>query len=308
MANQYVIADIALERLRREIMLPRFVTRLGLADFRGKLNDTVTMRVPAIVEAREYEWRTRNQPIVLDELTEHTVSVQLDKHIYSAIALTDEELTLDIRSFAAQVLEPQVIAVAEKIEAMIATEMENATYAADPVVYTEDANSEGTPFYMALVEARRVLNAAHVPQGNRVVLIGSDVEASALKEEDLRRANTSGSTQTLRQGELGQLAGFTIITSQSISPDFAIAFHRSAFVFANVAPVVPEGVVTGRTVSEGGIAIRAIRDYDASYLRDRSVLSSFAGTGSVNDARDEHGDVVDENVRAVKIDFTAAGS
>lgn len=308
MANTYVAADIALERLRREIMLPRYVTRLGLSDFRGKLNDTVTMRVPAIVQAREYEWRTRNNPIELDELTEQTISVVLDKHIYSAIALTDEELTLDIVSFANQVLEPQVIAVAEKIEAMIATEMENASFAADDVVYNEDANSEGTPFYMALVEARRVLNAAHVPAANRVVLIGSDVEASALKEEDLRRANTSGSTQTLRQGELGQLAGFTIITSQSISPDFAIAFHRSAFVFANVAPVVPEGVVTGRTVSEGGIAIRAIRDYDPSYLRDRSVLSSFAGTGSVNDARDEHGDVVDENVRAVKIDFTAAGS
>jgi hypothetical protein len=307
-ANTYVAADIALERLRREIMLPRYVTRLGLSDFRGKLNDTVTMRVPAIVQAREYEWRTRNNPIELDELTEQTISVVLDKHIYSAIALTDEELTLDIVSFANQVLEPQVIAVAEKIEAMIATEMEGATFAADDVVYNEDANSEGTPFYMALVEARRVLNAAHVPAANRVVLIGSDVEASALKEEDLRRANTSGGTQTLRQGELGQLAGFTIITSQSISPDFAIAFHRSAFVFANVAPVVPEGVVTGRTVSEGGIAIRAIRDYDPSYLRDRSVLSSFAGTGSVNDARDEHGDVVDENVRAVKIDFTAVGS
>jgi len=314
MPNTFLSPDtltgVAMERLRRELMLPRYVTRLGLADFRGRLNDTVNMRVPTILDARDYEWRTRNAPIVLDELTELSISVDLDKHIYSAVALTDEELTLDVFDFTAQVLTPQVIAVAEKIEALIATEMVGATYAAGPVVYTESATSAGTPFYMALVEARKILNAAHVPPGDRVVLIGSDVEAAALKEEDLRRADASGGTQTLRRGELGQLAGFIIVTSHSIPADFAIAFHRSAFVFANVAPVVPEGAVSGRSVAEGGIAMRYLRDYDPTYLRDRSVVSSFAGTASVNDTRDDHGDLVTpgENQRAVLIDFTAAGS
>src|SRR5690606_2192927 len=104
--------------------------------------------------------------------------------------------------------------------------------------------------------------------------------------------------------------GFTIVTSHSIPADFAIAFHRSAFVFANVAPVVPEGAVSGRSVAEGGIAMRYLRDYDPTYLRDRSVVSSFAATASVNDTRDDHGDLVTpgENQRAVLIDFTAAGS
>jgi hypothetical protein len=314
MANTFLSANLlattTLEILRRELMLPRYVTRLGLADFRGKQNDTVNMRVPAILTARDYEWRTRNAPIVLDEITELSVPVELDKHIYSAVGLTDEELTLDIVNFTAQVLSPQAIATAERIEALIATAMTGATYAHAPVVYAEDADSAGTPFYRALVEARKVLNAANVPQSDRVVIIGSDVEAAALKEEDLRRVNTSGGTQTLRRGELGQLAGFTVVQSNSVPGDFGVAFHRSAFVFANVAPVVPEGVVSGRSIAEGGIAMRYIRDYDPNFLRDRSVVSSFAGTASVEDARDDHGDLVTpgENQRAVLIDFTAAGS
>lgn len=299
------LAGAGLERLRREIMLPRYFTRLGLADFRGQPNDTINLRVPAILTARDYEWRTRTAPIVLDDINEVSVPVVLDQHIYSAVAVTDEESTLDIVSFFAQVTTPQIIAVAERIEALLATEITGATYTSGPVIYSEDANSEGTPFYKALVDARKILNAAHVPQGDRVVIIGSDVEAAALKEEDLRRADASGSTQTLRNGELGRLAGFTIVTSLSVPADFAVAAHRSAFAFANVAPVIPRGVTSGAGVSEGGIAMRQIFDYDTSFLRDRSVISSFAGTASVEDALDDHGELAGSNRRAVLIDFTA---
>lgn len=311
MANQFISPDLltgtALELLRRELMLPRYVTRLGIADFRGRQNDTVSMRVPAILTARDYEFRTRTAPIVLDEIEELSIPVQLDTHVYSAVGLTDEELTLDIYNFTAQVLQPQIIAVAERIEGKIATGMVNATYAHAAVPYTEDANSVGTAFYQTLVEARKVLNAAHVPLANRVVIIGSDVEAAALKEEDLRRANTSGGTQTLRNGELGQLAGFTIVTSQSVPADFGIAMHQSAFAFANVAPVVPDGVTFGRSVSEGGIAMRLIRDYDPNYLRDRSVVSAFEGVSSVDDARNPTtGALLNSNQRAVLLDFTGA--
>lgn len=307
MPNTFISPDLitgtALELLRREIMLPNYVTRMGLADFRGRQNDTVTMRVPAILQAREYTWRTRPDPIVVDEIEELSIGVQLNRHIYSAVGLTDEELTLDIWNFTEQVLNPQVIACAEKIENLIATEMVNATLASAAVQYTQSPT--GTPFYDALVDARKILNDANVPVAGRVVIIGSDVEASALKEEDLRRVDASGSAQTLRGAILGNLAGFTIVQSNSVPGDFAMAFHRSAFVFANVAPEVPRGVTFGRTVAEGGIALRYIQDYDTQYLRDRSVVSSFAGAASVEDTRDGSGGLLAENQRAVRIDFTA---
>lgn len=311
MANAFlkaeVIAAVALERLRRELVLPRLVTRMGAADFTGAKDDTVNLRVPSILTARDYEWRTRNNPIVIDALEEVTIPVVLDKHVYSAIQVTDEELTLDIVSFTTQVLQPQVIAVAERLESLIAEVIEGATYAATDVPYTEGSDDG---FYRALVDARKILNDAHIPMGGRVALIGSTVEAAALKESAFRDAGQSNSTDALRNATIGQVAGFTVVATQSLPEDFAVAFHPSAFAFANVAPLVPAGVPFGSSQTEAGLAMRWIRDYDPMYLRDRSVLSSFAGAASVNDGRDGGSgsganDLNDTNIRAVKIAFTA---
>ena len=53
------IASTGLEFLRRELVLPRLVSRLGVAGFRGAMDDTVNVRVPVLLTARDYEWRTR---------------------------------------------------------------------------------------------------------------------------------------------------------------------------------------------------------------------------------------------------------
>src|SRR5690606_21032090 len=71
--------------------------------------------------------------------------------------------------------------------------------------------------------------------------------------------------------------------------------------FANVAPEVPAGVTLGASTVFDGLAMRWIRDYDPNFLRDRSVVSSFAGAASVEDGELD-GDPA--NVRAVKLDFT----
>lgn len=313
MANDFLkpeqIAAQGLGLLRRELILPRIVQRMGLSDFRGAKNDTVNVRVPTILTAREYEWRTRNADIVTDDLEEKTIPVSLDKHVYSAVRITDEELTLDILNWGVQVAQPQIIAVAEKLESYIADAMTGATYAAADIAYIEDETHETDPFYNALVDARKALNAAHVPATNRYVILGSDVEAAALKEPSQRRADQSGSTDALTSAIIDRRAGFTILGNiQSVPADFALAFHTSAFVFANVAPLVPDGVSAGAGIAFEGFAMRWIRDYYAPRLYDRSVYSAFAGAASVEDGRDDHGELTEENVRAVKITFTPAGS
>lgn len=309
-----VIAAVGLERLRRELILPRLVTRMGLADFRGAKDDTVNIRVPAILHAREYEWRTRTNPIVVDEITELSIPVQMNRHIYSAVQVTDEELTLDIRDFLAQILDPQVIAVAEKLEGMISAVMQSANYVTgEDVDYVQGSADDA--FYRALVDVRKILNDREIPQSGRVVAIGSGLEASALKEEAIRAADQSGSTDALRGATLGNVAGFTVISTNSLPEDFGVAFHRSAFVFANAAPEVPAGASFGQSATDSGLAMRWLRDYDPNYLRDRSVVSSFAGSASVEDGRDpDSGDsgqtpsgaLNQTNIRAVKINFTAS--
>jgi hypothetical protein len=66
-----------------------------------------------------------------------------------------------------------------------------------------------------------------------------------------------------------------------------------------VAPAVPHGVTAGSRMAQNGLAMRWIRDYEALKLRDRSVVSSFAGCTSVADDGSS-------NVRAVRINFQGA--
>ena len=83
MANSFlkpeVIAATSLGLLQREVVLPRLVWNDAVSDFAGAKNDTVSIRVPARLEAREYGWRNnRSSDIVLDELGPELSSTALD--------------------------------------------------------------------------------------------------------------------------------------------------------------------------------------------------------------------------------------
>lgn len=302
MANTFlkpeVINRTALKLLEREVVVPRTVWNYADAEFRGAKNDTVTLRLPAVATSREYDFRNnRSSPIVVDDLTETSVPVVLDNDIYHAAAITDEQLTLDIVDFAEQVLVPQVKGIARGLEDLIVTTMETATYGT-----TINIADSSDATWTALVQARQALNDANVPREGRILLVGSDVETEMLLDSKFNRVDSAGdgiATSALREATIARLAGFTIVGSNALDPETAIAFHPTAFAFVNVAPVVPDGVTYGSRLSEMGLAMRWIRDYDALYLRDRSVVSSFAGCTSVEDDGTN-------NVRAVKINFNGA--
>lgn len=323
MANTFIkpetLVSQGLGMLQNELVLGRLVRRYGRADFAGAKNDTINVRIPAVLTAREYEWRTRSAPIEYDDLEEFTVPVTLDTHPYSAVRITDEELTLDIASWGAQVAIPQIRAVAESIESSVATAMAGAT-TRHSVTWTADnpadPDADTRAFYRALVQARGYLNRENVPADNRVVVLGANAEEAALNSPHLVEVDKSGFTGTLRESVLGRIAGFTIVGNvNTVDEDFAIAFHPTAFALANVAPDVPRGATAGATAEYAGYAMRWIQDYDPDYLRDRSVYSSFVGTASTEDGRNldpgsesGYGELTGENVRAVAIEFTPYGS
>lgn len=314
MANAFLkaakIVAQGLGLLRRELILPRLVQRYGASDFVGAKNDTINIRIPSLLLGREYEWRTRNSPIEVDDLQEFTIDVTLNKHPYSAVGITDEELTLDITSWGEQVARPQIQAVAELLESYIATAMAGANYRNSVVYEPGDGSADDTSFYKAAVAARRALNEDNVPSAGRVIVLGSAVEEAALQSPHLIKANEADSDSALREAIIGRIAGFNVIGNvNSVASDFAVAMHPTAFALGNVAPVVPDGVTIGSTMVTDSLSMRWIRDYDSDYLRDRSVYSAFAGAASVEDGRDldpesaDFGELTDENVRAVEITF-----
>lgn len=281
MANTFitpsVVARTAVGLLSRQIVLPALVWRDFDTEFNGKIGDSVTVRVPAVLSAREYAWQNnRASAITLDDVTESSLTVELDKIPYSAVAVTDEDLDLNIENFGNQILQPQVRAVAEKLESYVAAEMSGATYS------TSLELDDDEPFN-TLIDAAAALNAADVPRSDRVLVCGSAFEAVLLKSEKVNRVDQSGQASALRDALINRLAGFTIVGSNAIDVNTAYAFHKSAFILATRAPVVPQGAVSGATTSYQGLSVRWIRDYDADHLQDRSVVDAFAGTQTVTD-------------------------
>jgi hypothetical protein len=288
-----------------KLLLARLVTRKAGSDFVGAKDDTIDLKIAAILDAREYGWRNdRSSPIVTDDLTETSIPVTLNKDPYSAIAVTDEQLTLDIVNFAEQVLNPQLTAVATKLDGYVGTLMSSGVDYDTTLSVDEDTDDLLDDL---VIPARKALNLANIPADGRYIVLGADVEAWALKHDLLKRVDESGTSSVLRSAIIGQLYGFQIIGNvNGIDADKAYAFHRSAYVFANMAPAVPQGATAGASASFEGFALRWIKDYDAMYLRDRSVVSSFAGTASVEDTRDSSHALTGKNSRAVEIDFTAS--
>jgi hypothetical protein len=288
--------NFALPMLQRQLIAPLVTTMLGGDMFKGALGDTVNLKVTdgSIATAREYDFRGRTGPIVLDDIFQSggNFPVKLNTHLYSATGLEDEHFTLDDITFATDVLAPQVSAVAEKMEKKTVTAFRNLTF---KHTLTFDASDDP---HLVTLEARRLMDSDKVaPRNGRVHLVGSDIAAAWLASDRLSKYESTGETGTpaLRDAIIGRLAGAPVIEHNGLEPDEGYYLHSSGLLVANVAPVVPRGAVTGDSgISRLGYGLRWIQDYDANYLRDRSIVSSFYGVNEVRDERDEDGNWIVE--------------
>lgn len=288
MANTFLkaerIAAAALGLLEREIVLPALVWRDAGGSFAGSAGDTISIRVPARTTARSRPLRgTRPTAsegegiITMDQLVETKVDVTLDEALYSAIPITDEELTLDITSFGQQILAPQVRAVAEGLENKLAAQMIGASYANTLTLDTTDP-------YKTLVDARVQLNKDNIPMNGRTAVVGADMEGVFLKSEHLSMADKAGDNSALRDAAIGRVAGFgPVYVSNALPPNVGFVFHRTAYVLSMQAPVVPDGASYGTSQSYQGMAMRWLRDYDFRNVQDRSLVDVYAGTNIIAD-------------------------
>ena len=88
-------AGTALALLQHEIKgAGLFVHKYGKADYVGAKGDTIMIRRPPILRARDAGFRTRNA-LVVDSIVKSKIAVKLSKHLYSRVALSPEEETLD---------------------------------------------------------------------------------------------------------------------------------------------------------------------------------------------------------------------
>ncbi|WP_233456769.1 P22 phage major capsid protein family protein [Mycobacterium intracellulare] len=284
--------------LLREIVLPQLVWLNGVGDFAGKYQDTITIRVPAksVAHRRDLRGTGAARNLVTEDLTENAIPVTLDHDTYHAVSLTDEELTLDIHDFAAQVLNRQIRAVAEDLENGLVDTIAGADYASNNMIVP----ATQAAMFDAVVDARRKLNDFYVPRPGRVLVVGSAVEAAFLKDEQFARFDSTGDqpNTALRDATIGRVAGLNVVVSDALMHGDAYLFHPTAFIMATRPPAAPRGATFTAAASAAGLACRWLMDYDYSSTTDRSLVDTFVGYKAVEDP-------VEGFCRAVKIRLTA---
>jgi hypothetical protein len=276
-----LLVDIGLRQLQRQIVLPALIWTNPIANFGGSSNDTINVKIPAILasRARTFRGTSTARNVTADDLIESVVPVTLDDIIYSAVNLTDEQMTLDIQSFSEQVLLPQANAVAYGIENYVGTNL----FTAAP--YQSTHFTDPTDTYPSILDARQFLNDSNVPDAGRTLVVGSSFETVLLKDKQLRHFEYSGdqANEALRQASVMNLAGLQVIRSNALAPDEAYLFHRTAFILTNAGPVKPASVQSGASMALQGLACRWISDYDYINLQDRSLLDTYVGHAIVTE-------------------------
>lgn len=305
------LAGTALALLRRTVKAPGlFVHKYGINDFKGAAGDTVMVKRPPLLKARDKGWRTSNA-IVVDDLVQSRIEVKLTTFPYSAVHLSPEEATLDEVEFVRDIQAPQVYAISEFYEDLIVSTLGSADFVYE--VTFNPSGSDGTedPRKVAL-RARKHFQDAKVPASGRYWLVGSSVSEAIAGHKDLLAVDTSGLPEALRDGVVGKLAGFIVVELDALGEDESYFVHETAVAIATVAPVVPRGAVAGSSITgAGGVAITQIFDYDSVNAKDRSIVEAFAGASVVLDPEtDDEGKIVLDDgeavmdfFRAVKVNF-----
>jgi hypothetical protein len=277
MANTIPVSDVikaSLGLIEAESVLGNLVHRDAEAGFVGGVGDSVRVRVPNVIEAQNGS----GQATVFTDIAEGVVSVTLTDEAYSAVKLTDKELSLKLENFGAQVLQPQASGVAKYCEKAIAGVM-NAQVNDASNTLTIDPS---TPL-SAIAKAAAEFTRREISMDGRVLVIGPEMLEAFLNLPALQDVGSAGADEALRGGELTRLMGFSV----RVSPytEGAVAFTREAFTLACRAPLPPEGAGYAETRAYNGYALRYLRDFDISVRADVSLMATFVGAAVMDPRR-----------------------
>lgn len=202
-----IIAKEALMQLRNNTVMASLVHRDYSQEFVAGVGNTVTIRKPATFEAQEFN---RNTGIQIQDATEGSESVVLDKLLDVSFEVTSEQLTMDIKDFSEQLLIPAMQGFANKIDQYLL-----GLYNEIPFIY---GTAGSTPSEIShITGARKILNDNKVPFANRNLVIDTAAEDKFLQLSAFHEADKVGDDGTaLREASLGRKFGFNIFMDQNV--------------------------------------------------------------------------------------------
>lgn len=170
----------------------------------ASVGDTISVRKPATFTAQAYN----GSSVTKQDASETSVPVKLDKHMDVTFAVTSKELTLSVQDFSEQFIQPAMRAHAQAVDAAVC-----GLFAAVPYTYDSTASFGSLA---CLTGARKSLNDRKVPFDNRNMIVGTTADAALLGQAALNDASKAGTTDALRNANIGRVMGFDIYTDQNV--------------------------------------------------------------------------------------------
>lgn len=291
------IASVAVPLLVRDLVLARTVTNVPGNEFIGPNGATISVRVRQPGSALTDAAGTSLTPADIDEVP---VSLTLG-HVYHLKNIADDEAAMELEDFAFQVTAIQVNAVATGVENKLTTVMNGLS---EDLTFAATASEDDTK--ATLLAAREALGEANAPNSGRFLAISPSIASRLLSVEEFVRADASGSDSALRDAVLGRIYGMTVVESNGLTADTALAYHSSGFVLGVRAPQNPRGAVDSAMINEQGIALRQVFQYNAGIAADQSLVSTFAGAAAVLEDADSSSP--GDSFRFVKIGVASSSS
>jgi hypothetical protein len=276
MANTILTPDIiareALMVLRNNAVMANLVHRDYSSEFVAGVGDTITVRKPASFTAKEF-----GGEIEVQDATENSVTVKMDKHLDVSFAVTSKQMTLDIEDFSKQLLVPAMQAFLNKIDGYLLALAKGVT---NSVTATEDARND-------VVDARAFLTKGAAPLTDRNLVVGSDMEADLLKTDLFVSAEKVGDNGTaLREASLGRKLGLDCYVDQNADTAGieGVAFHKNAFALVTRPLAAPSGAGKSAIVDYDGFGLRVVYDYDINNKTDVVSIDMLCGVATLDKA------------------------
>lgn len=212
-----IIANEALMVLENNLAMAGLIHRDYSKEF-VKVGDTITVRKPAKFVAKNFTGTTSAQ-----DITEGSVAVKMDRFRDVTVNVSSKELTLDIKDFSAQVVEPAIQAIAQAVDKdILAVAVQKAG---------KTVTGTASPTNLAdIADMAKFLDLNGAPTQNRSAILHPTHKYRYALTDNLSKVSYAGDSKTLRDAELGGLYSFNTFMSQNC-PDTLAATAGTATAY-----------------------------------------------------------------------------
>lgn len=205
-----VIAKEALMVLENNLVMADLVHTDYSNEF-VKVGDTITVRKPATLQAKNFGAGLYSGKISTQDVTEGSVTVKLDRFRDVSVKLTAKDLTLKIQDFSEQIIKPAMRAIAQAIdEDLIAYGVEHAG---------STVSATASPTNLAdIAGIAKQLDLNKVPQTERNLVLHPTHKYKYALTDNLSKVSYAGSNETLRDALLGKVYSLDTYMDQN-APD-----------------------------------------------------------------------------------------